>query len=281
VAKAESYLDDGQKEALALLKRLEDERAALNSERLAIAEARQKLAQAEEEARANLVKQTASLKSQSQELDREVRTALIRHRREIAELKKDIRLSLESHERPNAVAFNLKAAGLAKDLAAARPPKTQSEMALPLISVAVGERVWVGKLSLAGIVKAYNPEKDEALVEAGGLSVKTTVAELFPAPKDERAGRPQVTLSVSREAEDGLALNLLGQTVAEAIELVDREIDRALLRGQKRLTIIHGLGTGRLRKGLAAHLKNHPQVAELIWPVEGPGGLGVTVVELS
>jgi DNA mismatch repair protein MutS2 len=281
VAKAESYLDEGQKEALALLKRLEDERAALHKEREDLSLARQKLTQTEAATRASLQKQTEAFKRQSQELDREVKAALGRHRREMGELKKTLLASLEAGQTPDPVALNVKAATLAKELAAKRPKEALSPVTPPLTTVNVGQRVLVGKLSRVGVVKAYNPEKDEALVETGGLTVKAALAELFTAQSEDETPKNRVTLTVSRDDRDGLALNLLGQTVAEATSLVDREIDRALLRGQKRLTIIHGQGTGRLRKGLAAYLKTHPKVAELIWPGEGPGGHGVTTVELA
>jgi DNA mismatch repair protein MutS2 len=89
-----------------------------------------------------------------------------------------------------------------------------------------------------------------------------------------------VTINVSRDDGDGLALNLLGQTVEEATATLEREIDRALVRGQKRLTIIHGQGAGRLRKGVFAYLKTHPKVGEVVWPAEGPGGQGITLADL-
>ena len=73
----------------------------------------------------------------------------------------------------------------------------------------------------------------------------------------------------------------MDQTVDEAESVIDREIDRALLDGRDKLTIIHGLGTGRLKKGVWGHLKRHPQVKRFFSPDNLPGGAGVTEVELG
>jgi DNA mismatch repair protein MutS2 len=281
VARAESYLDDGQKEALAILRRLEDERAALFLERTELAQTRRSLALAEEETRRHLAKQTEALKRQSLELDREVKAALARHRRETQDLKKEIQEMAKAQKPVDPIATSLKLAQMAKDLTEARPIIDQVPTGEPLTRVAPGDRVLVGRLGLSGLVKAFNPGKNEAIIETGGLSVKASLGDLYPPADAGTQPTTRVTFSVSREDDRGLSLNLLGQTVDEALTVIEREIDKALMRGEKRLTIIHGMGTGRLRKGIAAHLKTHPKVLELIWPTDTPGGLGVTTVELT
>ncbi|MDR1577083.1 MAG: Smr/MutS family protein [Deltaproteobacteria bacterium] len=282
VARAESYLDDGQKEAIALLSRLEEERGALWLERTELAKTRRALALTEEETRDNLKKQTDALKRQSLEQDRQIKAALARHQREMTELKKEIRDLINAGQKPDLIATSLKLANIAQQLSQARPEILgEAPTTAPLAQVAPGDRVLVGRLGRVGIVKAYNPVKNEALVETGSLSVKIALAELFPPKDPESAPLNQVSFSLRDEDTRGLSLNLLGQTVEEATLVIDREIDRALVNGQKRLTIIHGLGSGRLRRGIAHHLKSHPKVVELIWPTNTPGGHGVTTVELS
>jgi DNA mismatch repair protein MutS2 len=73
----------------------------------------------------------------------------------------------------------------------------------------------------------------------------------------------------------------LGKTVDEAVVEIDKEIDRAILSGRKTLTIIHGMGTGRLKTGILAFLKKHPRVKEYGNPVKFPGGQGITEVVLD
>lgn len=76
-------------------------------------------------------------------------------------------------------------------------------------------------------------------------------------------------------------LNVIGQTVDEAIANVDQFIDEAVLAGLSQLWIIHGMGTGKLRAGLHAHFKKHPNVADFRLGVYGEGESGVTVITLK
>ena len=76
-------------------------------------------------------------------------------------------------------------------------------------------------------------------------------------------------------------LNVIGQNVDEAIVNVDRFIDEAVLAGLSQLWIIHGVGTGKLRAGLHAHFRKHPNVADFRLGVYGEGEGGVTVLTLK
>lgn len=76
-------------------------------------------------------------------------------------------------------------------------------------------------------------------------------------------------------------INVLGQTVDEAVGNVDSFIDQAVLAGMNQIWIIHGMGTGRLRAGLHAYLRSHPRVAEFRLGKYGEGESGVTVVTLK
>ncbi|MDR2437708.1 MAG: Smr/MutS family protein, partial [Endomicrobium sp.] len=82
-------------------------------------------------------------------------------------------------------------------------------------------------------------------------------------------------------ASDLNSLKLLGFTVDEALVEIDKEIDRAILGGRKKITIIHGMGSGRLKNGISAFLKKHPRVLEFASPTKIPGGQGVTEVILD
>jgi DNA mismatch repair protein MutS2 len=75
-------------------------------------------------------------------------------------------------------------------------------------------------------------------------------------------------------------INLIGSTVEEATERVDKFLDDAAIAHISRVRIIHGHGTGALRKGLGEFLKTHPLVAKQSFEAEERGGKAVTVVEL-
>jgi len=95
-----------------------------------------------------------------------------------------------------------------------------------------------------------------------------------PAPRPARPrviGRPATTTE----------LNLIGRRVDEALPLVDRYLDQALLSGLSRVEIIHGVGTGALRRAIHEHLSASPGVKSFGSPTSRPGGMGVTVVDLE
>ncbi len=79
----------------------------------------------------------------------------------------------------------------------------------------------------------------------------------------------------------GDEINVIGCTVEEAVEQVDRFLDRAVLASKPRIRIVHGYGTGALRRGLAAFLKTHPLVEKISAETPERGGEAVTVVELK
>jgi DNA mismatch repair protein MutS2 len=75
-------------------------------------------------------------------------------------------------------------------------------------------------------------------------------------------------------------INVIGSTVEEATDRVDKFLDDAALAHLPRVRIIHGHGTGALRKGLAQFLSSHPLVQSQSFESEERGGKAITVVEL-
>jgi len=78
-----------------------------------------------------------------------------------------------------------------------------------------------------------------------------------------------------------IRVNLLGLTVDEALEMLERELNRGFLEEVSEVHLIHGHGSGRLREAIQNHLKNHPLVKEFRFADPEKGGTGVTVVFLE
>ncbi|MEM9417348.1 MAG: Smr/MutS family protein [Bacteroidota bacterium] len=76
-------------------------------------------------------------------------------------------------------------------------------------------------------------------------------------------------------------IDLHGMLVHEAISTVDQWIDKASVLGHKQLKVIHGKGTGALRKAVRAHLQAHSQIKRVITQHPFPGGEGVTWLEVD
>jgi DNA mismatch repair protein MutS2 len=75
-------------------------------------------------------------------------------------------------------------------------------------------------------------------------------------------------------------LNVIGQTTDEAVDAVDKFLDEASMASLPQVRIIHGHGTGALRRAIAELLKDHPHVARFAAAPQDQGGAGATLVEL-
>jgi DNA mismatch repair protein MutS2 len=146
-----------------------------------------------------------------------------------------------------------------------------------------GDRVEVITLGKQGVVISISPEPPRAEVAIGGIRVKAPPEELRLVLRAEEAGRreatPHVTLESSGEAYP-TELNVIGLRVDEALPEVDKFLDEALLREYGWVHIIHGIGSGRLRKAIQGHLKGHRWVKGFREAELDQGGRAVTVVEL-
>jgi DNA mismatch repair protein MutS2 len=148
-----------------------------------------------------------------------------------------------------------------------------------------GDRIRVRGFNKAVIFRRLDGSSAE--IEAGPLRMKVAVDEIVgievtgPSAGPARAASSGVSVHTQRgEGERTEEINLIGSTVEEATERVDKFLDDAALAHISRVRIIHGHGTGALRKGLGEFLKTHPLVAKQSFEAENRGGKAVTVVEL-
>jgi DNA mismatch repair protein MutS2 len=146
-----------------------------------------------------------------------------------------------------------------------------------------GDRVAVGPLGLEGIVQSIHDGHAE--LDVRGKRMRARVDELrvlVPAGAGP-APRPQVRVSVEL-APRGAAtteINVIGSHSEEAVSRVERFLDEAAVNDLKSLRIVHGYGTGALRRSIAEFLRVHPFVANFGPAPDNQGGGGVTVVELK
>jgi DNA mismatch repair protein MutS2 len=125
-----------------------------------------------------------------------------------------------------------------------------------------------------------------AEVEAGPLRMKVALADITAIVGEEATKKralPQgITVRTQPATEPASEeINLIGCTVEEATRRVDKFLDQAALAGSSQIRIIHGHGTGALRRGLAEFLKTHPLVEAIRFEAEDRGGQAITLVELK
>jgi len=159
--------------------------------------------------------------------------------------------------------------------------------------IVAGDQVRLASMNATGVVGRVSGGEAEVMV--GRLRFREKVANLElvrAAPKKEDdntlAGRLQkmqrrgteVHLARARQGADA-ELNLIGRTTDEARDELDKFLDEAFLHGHARVRIIHGHGTGALRRAVAEHLRHHPHVERFDLAPDNEGGAGATIAELK
>jgi DNA mismatch repair protein MutS2 len=131
-------------------------------------------------------------------------------------------------------------------------------------------------------------DANSAEIQAGPMRMKVPLADILgieaaPAahPAATAAQRGVTVTSTPADEPSANEINVIGSTVEEASRRIDKFLDAAVLEGLLRVRIIHGHGTGALRRGLAEFLSAHPLVAKIAAEAEDRGGTAITVVDLK
>lgn len=276
---------------------LERDRLAAERDRAEAALARR----AAEEARQSLVTELESLRAERRRALSEARRA-------------GEAIVAETRRRLDTVMSDVRAARTEAAVRQAREHLRQALEALPEVEpvtapgppverVEVGQTVFVAPLSRAGVVRAEPDAHGEVEVEVGTLRARVPLSSLRQpmmapgaavggpgtpgrpsAPDRSRpAARPSApgAVEVPERPAVGLSIDVRGQTVDEALAAVDRYLDDAARAGHRQVTVIHGKGTGALRRALHDFLRGHPHVQQYRLGGRGEGDEGATVITLQ
>ena len=147
----------------------------------------------------------------------------------------------------------------------------------------LGDSVRILSMNLTGTVSTLPDSRGNLFVRCGIIRSKVNISDLelideevisTPALRKTGTGKLKMSKSYSVSSE----INLLGKTVDEAIAELDKYLDDAYLAHLSSVRIIHGKGTGALRKGVHNYLRRHRHVAEYHLGEFGEGDAGVTIV---
>ncbi|MDR7865207.1 MAG: endonuclease MutS2 [Sporomusaceae bacterium] len=144
-----------------------------------------------------------------------------------------------------------------------------------------GAKVYVATLGQKGTVLAV--AGDEVTVQLGIMKLNVPLAscrlaESAPARKESRS---RAVIDLTKAQQASREVDIRGQTVEEAEAALDKYIDDAILAGLGEIIVIHGKGTGALKKGVRTYLKTHRAVRDIRIGEAGEGGDGVTVAKLK
>ncbi len=147
--------------------------------------------------------------------------------------------------------------------------------------VAAGDRVVVGGLGLEAGVTAVHDGTAELDVRGKRMRASLRDLRVIDGGGAPVAARVSVHVELQPRETPPSDLNVIGCTVDEAISRTERFLDESLLTDHRVVRLIHGYGTGQLKRALTGFLQQHPLVARFATAPPEQGGGGVTVVELK
>ena len=142
-----------------------------------------------------------------------------------------------------------------------------------------GVRVTVGTLGLEGTV--LDVQGNHAEIDMKGKRLRAALGDLRVIGGASSSAKVKVNIDLQPRAGSLTEINVIGCTVDEALSRLEKFLDESTVTDQQVLRIIHGHGTGQLRRAVANFLKDHPLVARFQTAKMEQGGGGVTVVELK
>lgn len=254
-----------------------------------------------ENLRAECIALKSSLEAQKEKLDANKNSLIREAKQEAKELIKEAKLEAEeilaemrkhaddvSHEsRKKSEELQLKLKKRQNELEkSVNSPILEVNNAPALTHVNAGDNVFVSSVKQNGVVIAHD-DANNVTVQVGIIKIKVPLSQLSTPIKSnkkqeavlERASYKDITSNKDRTTS--MELDIRGQNLLDALDNVDKYLDNVYLSGLKNVTIIHGKGTGVLRKGIHDFLKKHPNVRTFRLGVFGEGEHGVTIVELK
>ena len=307
VTLARSYVSVAAQEAAQYLSRLKREsdtatdlRHALEEERAAVAErnaqldveAHRRERQRQQDFEKELLAALVEFEQRGQELVGKIEDRSLRERatkeaqRRVAELKTEVTRAARA-----ATVAHTPVAERARVMRDGQVVQKQEEKPAPAIldrAIIKGDKVRLKTFGSTGLVEKINGDTAELLVGSMRLREKVKNLELL-APEAETPEKGlYAALQTKHRAQVKTAntaprseLNLIGQTVEEALDDADKFLDEAYVNGEFELRIIHGFGTGALRRAIHEFLRQHTHVAKYAPAPDKQGGNGATLVELK
>ncbi|MCK6525863.1 Smr/MutS family protein [Myxococcota bacterium] len=301
IDRAEALMSEEARMVGGLLDRLEGQRAEVDRLERTLRHREEQVAQKEQD----LAERWERIRGKSDELARKEATRTLERLREAEEQARALIAALQRDPNLRLAGRSLQSLKDLRDQAAAAPPPLVVPREEPAPqTLSVGDRVRVRSLGGAIGRVTDTPKKGQVEVEVGKLKSRVALSELIaldaagrerpvaeakaepkaePRPEPSRA--PVGRASTGDESVAGIRMasntcDLRGKRVDEALEEVGSFLDRMVAQGQSSAYLLHGHGTGAIKKALREWLPRAPHVAAWRPANEGEGGDAFTVVRL-
>jgi DNA mismatch repair protein MutS2 len=295
IDRARAQLSPEAHEAATLIAYLHRSRDELESAKREATRAAQELA---EEKKQLQTEWTERQRKRLKELEQQFAQTLEKHEKEAARAieavkERGLRAQLEKQTRRKLVKARGEAREEADAATVAHLADSQADLGTSAVQsakpIAQSDLVPGARVRVRGLptpVTLRRRDGTSAEVEAGPLRMKVALADITAVVGNDTPAKPVLPRGVTVRAQPSAEpvseeINLIGCTVEEATRRVDKFLDQATLAGSSQVRLIHGHGTGALRRGLAEFLKTHPLVETIRAEAEDRGGTAITVVELK
>ena len=286
IQEAKGFLTGEVMQVSDLIQSLEENRHAVSVEREQVRQLRQSLEAKERAVEEMLAEAERKRKEAASKANREARETLRRAQKEAKLILEELKTNLDAEEEK--ARLRLAQAAQEKLRSSENKLRDEAQRFQPSYpgqapdTLSVGDEVMIAKLQQTGIVAGPVGDHGEVQVQVGQIRITANISDLRVVEKAEKSKATDSVkvATMSRKVDISPIKDLRGLTVDEAIFEVDKYLDEAVLAGLHEVSLIHGKGTGALRRGLNEYLKTHPQVVGFRLGGEGEGGSGVTVVSL-
>lgn len=291
VARARKILEGGETDVASVIKTLRDKQLELKSREDEVAAKERDFR--EDRRKTDLLR--LKLRQRETELKEaglgEMNRFLADSRRTFERLVQDIREGQLSAERIKEVRAFLSATGASLDeqrraleaeeleLSREEAPEPQPPAGSPVLGFLEGRDVYVEPGNRRGTL-VRRAGKGKWVVSMGAVKMTLDEAKLRVVQVQSPKRKPEVHTTYTPDAPPAFSLDLRGFRLEDALQAVEKQVDRALLAGLNEFSIVHGLGEGVLQKGVQEYLKNRREVKKYFFSHPEEGGFGKTVVQL-
>ncbi|MDA1010370.1 MAG: endonuclease MutS2 [Chloroflexi bacterium] len=160
-------------------------------------------------------------------------------------------------------------------------PEADSGATVDASDIGPGTRIWLRGMDTAGEALDEPDEDGELEVQLGALRTRVRIEQVARIDAPQRVWIDRSRVAVVQAPDSGEEVDLRGRTIDEALPLLDEFLDHAARAGRARVRLIHGKGTGALRRAVREFASSHPLVKSYESAEAPEGGEGVTIALLE
>ena len=284
IESAREIQEANQNELIDKVKNLESLQRRLNEQEAAFADERRQIDEEKQALREKLAELDDYRVKVEREANAEAVQLLEKARQQVQEVNDELRELRKQDHLQASVGLSDIRKNLDKSLDRVKPKKKQMASAsepLNISKIKPGDEVYLNNYNMNATVLAVHPAKKTLDVQAGIIKSTVKITDVSRASKSRQAKPVTARRGSMKVKQVRSEIDLRGMTVDEALVAVDRFIDDAYLNNLSQVHIIHGKGTGALRKAIKEKLSASKYIKQFYYAPANEGGDGATIAVLK